>query len=115
MWSVTRGGTEGLSCFGGGDIQQKLEVQTFGLAGGGPSLPQVSPLVVNPDLPIRKLLKRVLGLFTVMFLKRMSETIFFFKATNLQHIRLKEVTSSLMVFNLLKIIQPFHSKKHVRT
>ena len=42
--------------------------------------------MVNLDLPIRKLLKRVLVLLTVMLLKRVSKAIFF-KATDL---RLKE-------------------------
>ena len=37
MWSVIRGSAEGFNFFSGGDIQQKGEVQTFGLAGGAPS------------------------------------------------------------------------------
>ena len=37
MWSVMRGRAEGFNFFSGGDIQQKEEVQTFGLAGGASS------------------------------------------------------------------------------
>ena len=106
MWSVRRGRTEGLNFFGGGDIQQKRKVQTFGLAGGAHPF-QIPHLVVNPDLPIRKLL-RVLGLLTVMFLKRFSETIFF-QSNKLTAYKVerdgKEVASFFMVFNLLKTTQ----------
>ena len=70
------------SIFWCGDIKQKRE-------GGRELSPQTPPLLVDTDLPIRKLLKRVLGQLTVLFLKRVSETIYF-KATNLQH-RLKEM------------------------
>ena len=69
-----------------GDIQQKGEVQTFGITGGAPP-PSPSPLVGHPNFPIRKILRRVLGLLT-MFLENVSVRISF-KATNLQHARLK--------------------------
>ena len=38
---------------------------------------KVPPLVENPDLPIKKTLRRKLGLLTVMILKRVTESIFF--------------------------------------
>ena len=67
--------------FSGSGIQQKGEVQTFSYAGkvrggggggGGGGFP---PLVANSDLPIRKILMRVVGLLTVM--ERVSQSIFF--------------------------------------
>ena len=70
MWSAISGGTGWLKVLVGGDVQQKGKVQTFGLAGKPPS--QFPPLVGHFDLPIKKTLKRVLGLFTVMILKRVS-------------------------------------------
>ena len=53
-----------------------------------PSLSQFCPLVGHPNLPIRKTLTRVIGLLTVMILKRVTESIFF-KVTNLQRVSLK--------------------------
>ena len=73
MWSVIRGEI-GAQFFVWGDIQQKWKVQIFGLAGRRPQFP---PLVEHPDLPIRKTLRRVLGLFTVMILKIVSGSISF--------------------------------------
>ena len=77
MWSVIRGGT-GVTVFffflegggrrvGGGDIQKSGKVQTFELAVRRPQSP---PLVGHPNLPIRKTLRRELGLLTVIVLKR---------------------------------------------
>ena len=58
---------------------------------------------------------RVLGLFTVIILKRVSESNFFqsnqFTACKVKNE--KEGTNILTVFNLLKIIQEV--KKHLRT
>ena len=77
---------------------------------GDPPPPHFPPLVKYPDLPMRKILW-VVGLLTVMiFFQRKTfaacknidekeETIFYF----------------LMVFNLLKIIHTFESKRHLRT
>ena len=73
-------GIIGAQFFGGNDIQQKGKVQTLGLAGTPPNSP---PLVRHPDLPIRKTLRRVLVLLTVMILKRVSERVFYFTTTNL--------------------------------
>ena len=62
-------------------------------------------------------MRRVLGLFTVMILKTVKERIFFqinkFTASTVKDE--KEVTNSLMVFNLLNIIHPFQGKKHLKT
>ena len=74
-------------------------------------------LVGHPDLPIRKTLRRVLDLLTIMILKKVSESIFFqiniFTACKFKD--KKEVTNFLMVFNLLKIIHPFQGKKDLKT
>ena len=81
MWSVIRRGPERL-IFLVGDIKQEKKVQTFGFAGRPPPPPppHLPPLVGHPDLPIRKTLRRVLVLLTVMILKRVSESSFFLKA-----------------------------------
>ena len=64
----------GTQFFDGDDIQQKRKVQTFWLAGRAPKLPV---LVGHSDLSIRKTLRRMLDLLTVMILKRVRESIFF--------------------------------------
>ena len=67
-------------------------------------------LVGYSDLPMRKTLKAV-GLLTV--------TIFFqskkFTACKIKDEKEEITFYFLMVFNLLKIIHPFESKKHLRT
>ena len=70
-----------------------------------------------PNLPIRKILRRVLGLLTVMVLKRMSESIFFQskKFTACKAKDEKKVANCLMAFSLLKIIHLFQDKKYLRT
>ena len=55
---------------------------------GDPQPTQFSPLVGHLDLSIRKTLRRVLGLFTAMILKSVSESITFI-ATNSQRVSLK--------------------------
>ena len=64
---------------------------------GDPPPPQFPRLVGYFDLLMWKTL-RVVDLLTVMIDEK-EETIFYF----------------LMVFNLLKIVHPFESKKHLRT
>ena len=68
-------------------------------------------------LPIRKTLRRVLGLLTVMTLKRVKESIFIqsdkFTAYKIKDG--KEAENSLMVLSLLKIIHSFQDKKHLMT
>ena len=60
------------------DIKQKGKVQTFWLVGRIPPPKKKIPLLVeHPDLPIRKTLRRVFDLLTVMILKRVSESVFF--------------------------------------
>ena len=65
------------------------------------------------DLSIKKNLRRVLGLLTVMILKRVSQSIFFQsnKFTGRKVNDEEEVANYLIVFNLLKIICPFQGKK----
>ena len=74
-------------------------------------------LVRHPDVPINTILKRVLDLLSVMTLERVSENIFFqcnkFMACKIKDE--KELTNSLMVFNVLNIIHPSLCKKHLRT
>ena len=64
---------------------------------GDPPPPQFPRLMGYRDALMRKIL-RVVDLLTVMIYEK-EETIFYF----------------LMVFNLLKIIHPFESKKYLRT
>ena len=73
MWSAISGGTRGLKVLVRGDIQQKEKLQTYGFSGRHPN--QFPSLVRYPDLPIRKTLSRVLGLFTAITLKRASGSI----------------------------------------
>ena len=102
--------------FGVGCIQQKSVVQKFWLAGELPR-PQFHLLVGHSDLTIKNTLWRVLGLLTVMNLKRVSESIFFQsnKFTGYKVKNEKEVANSLMVFNLLKITYLAQGKKNLRT
>ena len=71
---------------GGGEYPTEVGGSNFWTSSS--SRPQVVPLVENSDLPIRKILRILLALLTVMVLQKVSEIIFF-KATSLQHIRLK--------------------------
>ena len=76
---------------------------------GDPHPPQFPRLVGYLDLPMRKIL-RVVDLLTVMI---------FFQSKSLQHVKLKmkkeeTIFYFLMVFNLVKIIHPFESKKHLK-
>ena len=81
MWS----GETSTQFFGEGDTQQKGKIQIFWLAG---RLPQFFFLLGHAGLPIRKTLRRVLDLLTVMILKRLTESIFF---------QINEVTASLKI------------------
>ena len=89
--------------FYGGYTQQKEEVQSFEHEWGEPS--PLPPLVENPDPLIKNTLRSVLYLITVISLKRVREGAFYFKATNLQHVRInmEEVTKFSMLFSLHKI------------
>ena len=100
--------------FDGGDIlNRRGKFKFLGMQGDPPC--QFPALVGHPDLPKRKTLKWVLGLVTVMILKRVSESIFFQsnKFTTYKIKDEKEVANSLMAFNLLKIIHTFQGKKHL--
>ena len=111
-----QGRDKGTQFFGVGCIQQKGVVQKFWLAGELPQ-PQFHLLVGHSDLTIKNTLWRVLGLLTVMNLKRVSESIFFQsnKFTGYKVKNEKEVANSLMVFNLLKITHLAQGKKNLRT
>ena len=87
MWSAISGVTGRLKVLVEGDIQQKGKLQTYGLAGRPPHT-QFPPVVGHPDLPIRKTLRRVLVCLLQWSWKE-RERVFTFKATNLQHVRLK--------------------------
>ena len=77
---------------------------------GDPPPPQFPRLVVYPDLPTRKIL-RVVGLFTVMIFFQKKK----FTACKIKYEKEEKIFYFLMVFNLLKIIHPFESKKHLRS
>ena len=74
MWSVIREGTEGLNFLVGVTSNRRGKFKLLGLQGESPQFP---PLVGQPDLTIRKTLRKVLGLLTVMILKRVNESIYF--------------------------------------
>ena len=77
---------------------------------GDPPPPQFLSLVGYPDLPMRKTL-RVVDLFTVIiFFQRKKFTV-----CKIKDEKEETIFSFLMVFNLLKIIHQFESKKHLRT
>ena len=98
-----------------GDIQKKDEFQNFEHEWGEPS--SITPLVENPDPHITNTLRSVLGLTTVIILKRVSQSNFLqsnkFTACKVRD--KKEVKISLMVCNPCKIIYPTQTKKHLRT
>ena len=77
---------------------------------GDPSTTQFLRLVGYPDLPMRKTL-RVVGLLTVMIFFQSKK----FTACKIKDEKEETIFYFLMVFNLLKIIHPFESKKHLRT
>ena len=84
MWPVIRGGIWEPNFLVGVISSRRGKFKLLGLQGDPP---QFLPLVRHHDLPIRKTLRRVLGLLTVITLKRVRESIFF-KAANLQHVQL---------------------------
>ena len=68
-------GTGGLNFLVGVIFNRRGKFKLFGLQGDSP--PQFFFLVGHTGLPIRKTLRRVLDLLTVMISKRVSESIFF--------------------------------------
>ena len=74
MWSVIRGDTGGLISLVGVIFNRRGKFKLLRLQGDSPiSL----SLVRHFNLPIRKTLRRLLGLLSVVILKRESESIFF--------------------------------------
>ena len=76
---------------------------------GDHSLPQFPRLVGYPDLPMRKTL-RVVGLLTLMIFFQSKK----FTACKIKDEKEETIFYFLMEFNLLKIVHPFESKKHLR-
>ena len=113
-WPVIRGGIWEPNFLVGVISSRRGKFKLLDLQGDPP---QFLPLVRHPDLPIRKTLRRVLGLLTIITLKRVRESIFFqsskFTACAVKYE--KEGANSLMAFNLRKIIHLFQGKKHLRT
>ena len=83
-------------------------MKLLGLQGDPP--PQFPRLVGHPGLPKRKTL-RVVGMLTVMIFFQSKK----FKACKNKDGKEENFFYFLMVFNLLKIVHPFESKKHLRT
>ena len=69
-WSVIAGGVSGLSFL----VQQNGKVPSFGLEWRPP---KCTPLVGHLDLHIKKTLRSIFGLLTVMILKKVSEILLF--------------------------------------
>ena len=72
--------------------------------------PLITHLVRHPDLSIKTVLKRVLSLFSVMTLKRKSESIFF-QSSKVMACKVKDEKE---VRNY-SMVHPFQGKKHLRT
>ena len=77
---------------------------------GDPPPPHFPRLMGHPDLPMRRTL-RVVGLLTVVIFFQSKK----FTACKIKDEKEETIFYFLMVFNLLKIIHPFESKKHLRT
>ena len=77
---------------------------------GVPPPPRFPRLVRYLDLPMRKTLRVVDLLTVIIFFQRKKIT-----ACKIQDEKQETIFYFLMVFNLLKIINPFESKKHLRT
>ena len=88
---------------------RRRKCKLLGLQGDPP--PQFSRLVGHPDLPMRKTLRVLVGLLTVMIFFQSKK----FTACKIKDEKEETTFYFLMAFNLLKIIQPFESKKHLRT
>ena len=88
--------------------KRRGKFKLLGLQGDSPP-PQFPGLVGHPDLPMRKIL-RVVGLLTVMIFFQTKT----FTAYKIKDEKEETIFYFLMVFNLLKIIHPFESKKLLR-
>ena len=86
LWEATRDlflqymvcyhGRDGMTQFFGGEWYPTRGKSSNFLSCRG-SLPKVAPIVGYPDLPLRKILRKEIGLLTVMIFKRVSKSIFF--------------------------------------
>ena len=77
---------------------------------GDPPPSQFPRLVGYPDLPMSKTLRVVGQLNVVIFFQSKKLT-----AYKIKNEKEETIFYFLMLFNLLKIIHPFESKKHLRT
>ena len=77
---------------------------------GDPTPPQFPHLVGYPDLPLRKTL-RVVGPLTIVIFFQSKK----FAASKIKDEKDETIFYFLMVFNLLKVIHPSESKKHLTT
>ena len=77
---------------------------------GDPTPPQFPHLVGYPDLPLRKTL-RVVGPLTIVIFFQSKK----FTASKIKDEKDETIFYFLMVFNLLKVIHPSESKKHLTT
>ena len=117
MWSVVKVRTRGLNFLVGVISNRRGEFRLLVLQVDPPPSPIILPFLWYPNLPITKSLRIVLILFTVMILKKVSESILFqsnkFTACKVKYE--KDVANSWMACNLLKIIYPLQGKKHLKT
>ena len=91
-------------------IKQRGESLNFKACRETPPSPQFPHLMGHHDLLMRKTLREV-GLLTIIILFQSKK----FTACKTKDGKKETVFCFLMVFNLLKIIHPFESKKHLRT
>ena len=75
-----------------------------------PPHPQSPRFVGYPDPPMSKT-QRMVGLLAIMIFFQSKK----FTACKIKDEKEEKIFYFLMVFNLLKIIHPFESKKHLRT
>ena len=88
---------------------RRAKFKLLGLQGDPPS-PQFLRLVGYPDLAMRKTM-RVVGLLIVKIFFQSKK----FTACEIKDEKEETIFYFLMVFNLLKIIHPLESKKHLKT
>ena len=89
---------------------ERGKFKLLGLQGDPPPSPQFPHLMGHRDLLMRKTL-RVVGLLTIIILFQSKK----FTACKTKDGKEETIFYFLMMFNLLKIIHPFESKKHLRT
>ena len=78
---------------------------------------KIPPSVGYPDLSIKKTLRRVCDLLTILISKVMDKSIFFQinKFTACEFKDKKEAPDCLRAFNLMEVIHLFQGKNYLRT